>query len=282
MSKIKVLVFGNGLLGAELIKLLSSAPNIQLGVARRQCDDNINGTYACYNFDATKDAPFFAKDYDYIINTIVVKGEDNPENSLLVNSLFPIQLARNCKNAKIIHISTNGVFATKNFSELPKGEFNEKNASSIYGQTKSLGEVLTPNVINLRCSFVGRNGGLLKWFSEQNEEATGYCTHFCNVVTNIALSKIICGIILKGEFDKLVQLSNIFHIVPADDISKGHLLSLAKLYSGKNINVKRKIVGLEDSTISTVFKSSNEQFWRGAGYDGVPTIESLIKEIYAY
>ena len=132
----------------------------------------------------------------------------------------------------------------------------------------------------MRCSFVGKEGGLLKWFLElpESSEIKGYCTHFWNGITNVAYAKIIAGIIKYGRFDNLVQLNNIFHIIPADDMSKGNLLGLAQKYSGKNVKIKRQIVELEDLTISTVLKTSNATFWADAGYSGVPTIEELVKE----
>ncbi|HQF89389.1 MAG TPA: SDR family oxidoreductase [Methanofastidiosum sp.] len=164
---------------------------------------------------------------DVVINCIgIVKQLPNAKESLpsiMINSLFPHQLAQICNNgnSRLIHFSTDCVFSGK------KGNYKENDpsdAEDLYGKTKFLGEVDYPNSLTIRTSIIGREinskNGLLEWFlSKKGQSVKGYSRAFFSGLTTNALSNILLDII--SDFD---LLSGIWH-VSSEPISKYSLLN---------------------------------------------------------
>ena len=73
---------------------------------------------------------------------LIEQSEADPENAIYLNSYIPQKLAKlsNENNYKLIHISTDCVFSGD--KKNPYIETDEKDGMSIYGKTKSLGEVI--------------------------------------------------------------------------------------------------------------------------------------------
>ena len=95
---------------------------------------------------------------ELIINCIGIIKQDNKSKSLIdsisINSLFPHILSKVCDDKKIrlIHFSTDCVFLGV------KGNYSEKDipdCKDVYGLTKLLGEVDSPNHLTLRTSIIG-------------------------------------------------------------------------------------------------------------------------------
>jgi len=114
---------------------------------------------------------------DWIINCIgVIKQKINEqdnrsvENTLQINQFFPHQIAKAVEGSKIkvIQIATDCVF--NGF----KGKYSEvspHDALDLYGKSKSKGEVVSPEFLNLRVSIIGKeiesNYSLVSWFLSQ-------------------------------------------------------------------------------------------------------------------
>ena len=152
-----------------------------------------------------------------IINCIGILIQDSKKdikNATYINSHFPKLLSRLCYqmnsslhidtiNSKLIHISTDCVFSGNKGSYI---ENDVSDASTIYGTTKYLGEIVDDYNITLRTSIIGpelkSNGqGLLDWFLKQkNQKIDGYAQTMWTGVTTLELAKIIKVIIVLQRY----------------------------------------------------------------------------------
>jgi len=202
------------------------------------------------------------------------------ERAIQVNALFPHKLAQ-C-GAKIIQIATDCVYdgVKGNYVETDK-----HNALDVYGKTKSLGEVSSQNFLNLRCSIIGPEKknkiSLLEWFINQsaNAQVNGFQNHQWNGITTFAFAKICRGII-----ENELWFHGLQHIIPANAMNKSDMLKVfADVFSRKDIKINE--INAEESinrTINTLHVSTNEKLWKAAGYNQIPTLETLIAEIKNY
>ena len=163
-----------------------------------------------------------------VVNCIAAGTEANIKEAIVLNSLFPHQLAASVirLGARLVHVSTDGVFTgrTGGYSEI-----DDPDATDVYGRSKLLGEVTEPNCLTLRTSIIGPeigNGrGLFSWLSRQKGVVQGFRKVMFSGVTTLELSRIITEFILPRP--DLVGLLNISSVT----ISKFELLTLiAKFY----------------------------------------------------
>lgn len=208
---------------------------------------------------------------DWVINCIgLIKPYcDDVERAVRVNALFP----HTFPSAQVLQIATDCVFSGK------KGNYSETDlhdALDVYGKTKSLGEA--KHIKNLRCSIIGpevkTHTSLLDWFLSQ-KEANGFTNHLWNGITTYHFAKICEGILRED-----IELPNIQHIVPGDQVTKAELLEIiAKAYK-KKIPVKRvQAPEAINRTLTTKNPELNLKLWKAAGYDKPPTIEQMVGEL---
>ena len=122
----RVLILGaTGMLGHTLIEVFKKLPSLEVfGTIRTDVNDEhakiLPSKQLFSNFDTTEDITVKALNKfhpDVVINCIgLVKQlaeSKSSEKSILVNSLFPHQLARNCEQvgSRLIHFSTDCVFS---------------------------------------------------------------------------------------------------------------------------------------------------------------------------
>jgi len=215
--------------------------------------------------------------FDYVINCIGVLGsgidEQNSQTvirAILVNSLFPRELATLAQNigTKVIHISTDGVFG-RNAGICV--ENRKLDTEDVYGKTKSLGEVIAPGVLNLRCSIIGpdaeRRRGLLEWFLKQKQgaEVNGYIDHLWNGVTTLQYGKLCHDIIVEDYFESIRVEGPIHHFCPNASLSKYELLLLFKYAFRPDLGVKPVVSGDEAvcRILDTQYKSLKLKFGSG-------------------
>ena len=240
--------------------------------------------------DTVDDLSKYVGKGDYIINCLgITKPHINDDNeqdvarAKLVNSLFPAELASLAEKtgSRVIQIATDCVFSGR------KGHYLETDvhdAEDVYGKTKSLGEVISDNVMHVRVSTIGRELGrntlLLEWVLSHAQGATipGYTDHFWNGVTTNHFAKVVKGIIENDGFR-----SGLSHLVPADELSKADLVrQIASAFDRSDLIVKDTESSKPiDRTLSTTDPAFNKSLWAGAGYPDIPTIEQLIAEIAA-
>jgi dTDP-4-dehydrorhamnose reductase len=148
---------------------------------------------------------------------------NNPLLAFQVNSLLPQQLVKltDRQQGKVIQISTDCVFSGK------KGDYIEEDlpdGSSVYSQTKQLGEIISDKHLTIRTSIIGpelkENGiGLFLWFMKQKGEIKGYKNALWNGVTTLELAKAIEQMINHN-------VSGLYHLGSEAKISKYALLKL--------------------------------------------------------
>lgn len=225
---------------------------------------------------------------DYVINCIgVIKPyilEDSAasrERVLLINSVFPYALDALASDLgfKIIQIATDCVFSGVQGNYL---ETDLHDALDTYGKTKSLGEVPSANMMNLRVSIigpeVGRSTSLFEWVRNQpeNSEINGYSDHYWNGVTSKGFAQICRGLIENDGF-----VAGTHHLLPRDSMTKFDLVTEIANKSGrKDIKITKGPSGNKvDRTLATVNESLNAQLWVNAGYPAIPSISELVAEI---
>jgi dTDP-4-dehydrorhamnose reductase len=174
---------------------------------------------------------------DITINCIGILNDHASNNNKLafqVNSLLPHQLVKlteRCQG-KLIHISTDCVFSGS------KGNYTEDDipdGTSVYAQSKQLGEILSNKHLTIRTSIIGpelkEDGiGLFLWFMQQNGVIKGYEKVWWNGVTTLELAKAI-EVMIKQN------VTGLYHLGSEKKISKFKLLKLIQEVFEKN-NVK--------------------------------------------
>jgi dTDP-4-dehydrorhamnose reductase len=178
--------------------------------------------------------------YDYVVNCIGVRADliradpaRRVRRALFANAVFPHLLSDIAKetDARVIHVSTDGVFAPN------AGACREDtpvSATDPYGQTKALGEVNSPVVLNLRCSIVGPDPiggrGILEWIRNRprGAEVAGYIDHLWNGVTTLQFAHL-CEKLIAGElFDRVRNEGETHHFCPNETVSKYELVNLLR------------------------------------------------------
>ena len=225
---------------------------------------------------------------DYVINCIGVINKSIAEESavsrqsaLLTNSLFPYKLDALASELgfKIIQIATDCVFSGEKGGYL---ESDPHDTIDTYGKTKSLGEVPSENMMNIRVSIIGREVSskvsLFEWVRNQplNSQIYGYSDHFWNGVTTQAFSRICLGIIENSGFKPGTH-----HLVPADIMSKFELVTtIANKIERSDIEILERPSGNRvDRTLATINSSINQQMWVNGGYTSIPCIASLVSDM---
>ncbi|HEY0322892.1 MAG TPA: SDR family oxidoreductase [Pyrinomonadaceae bacterium] len=245
----KVLILGgSGMLGHKLWQVLSR--RFDTFVTFRQSAQ----AYAHYKLFETARAigNVSASDFDavtkavaqvrpqVVVNCIGIVKQDaaakDPLTSININALFPHRLAELARaaGARLIHLSTDCVFSGRG------GNYNEDNppdAEDLYGRTKLLGEVGSPDCLTLRTSMIGRelagSQGLVEWFlSQQGKTVRGFRRAIFSGLTTRALAEAIAWIIEEHP-----SLDGVWHVA-AEPISKFDLLTLIKEKGGLQIEIE--------------------------------------------
>ena len=240
----RILILGaDGMIGH---KIAQSLEDFELILASRKSISSksigvINGKMVLHNLITDSlDLLLDSTTPDIIINCAGIttrRGvEDNIVNTGLVNSELPHKLDSwaNLNSKKLIHFSTDCVFSGNRGNYLDN-DFAD--ADDIYGKSKALGEVDSPNTLTLRCSMIGRElynfTELFEWLKKnKNKKIEGYSKAFYSGITTVRM-----GMILNQILKKNLNLSGIYNI-SSTPISKFDLL--IKLSNAFNFNVEVK------------------------------------------
>jgi dTDP-4-dehydrorhamnose reductase len=282
----KVLILGSGgMLGSMVAQVLEENPDFEITTSQRGDGDSdaVRFDVRCDSVDKLVD-----RDAEWIVNAIgVIKpriDESDPASvarAVDVNSAFPYRLAEALRGGqRVIQIATDCVYAGTT------GAYEETAAHDpldVYGKTKSLGEVPSPDFLHLRCSIIGPERGesrsLLGWLLSQPQGSTvpGFTNHRWNGVTTYQFAKLCEAVIGAG----VGGLPPALHLVPGDAVSKAELLELiAGAFGRSDIQVDPGAAGVAvDRTLATAHPQENERLWSAAGYDEPPTIATMIGEL---
>jgi dTDP-4-dehydrorhamnose reductase len=289
MSTIAILGI-NGMLGHAMVREFAEFDGKLIGSSRLH--EDVSSPVQHFFLDAsTEEIPDPLHDLgpgDYVINCIGVINKSIAEESaasrqsaLLTNSLFPYRLNDLASELgfKIIQIATDCVFSGEKGGYL---ESDLHDTIDTYGKTKSLGEVPSENMMNIRVSIIGREVSskvsLFEWVRNQplNSQIHGYSDHFWNGVTTQAFSRISRGIIENSRFTPGTH-----HLVPADIMSKFELVTaIANKIERSDIEILERPSGNRvDRTLATINSSINQQMWVNGGYTSIPRIASLVSDM---
>ena len=183
----------------------------------------------------------------FVVNCIGVlrvsladRGE-SVERAVRVNALFPHELADVAaeSGAKVIHISTDAVFSGK--QQAPYFEDASPDPRDVYSMTKVLGESRAANVLNVRCSIVGRDSrgsGLLEWYLEAaGPSVRGYSDYVWTPSTTVQVADA-CARLIDGGFDEARSRSHVLHAAPNPPLSKEQFLRHVRAFAGKGAAVE--------------------------------------------
>ena len=144
------------------------------------------------------------------IGLLINEANSNIKKAEYINSYFPKYLVENSNNKyKVIHISTDCVFSGRDGYY---NEYSNKDASDVYGITKSNGEFNLSKHLTIRTSIIGpdinKNGsGLFQWILNQTGEVKGFKNVKWTGVTTLELSKAI-DFAINNSIDGIWNLSN--------------------------------------------------------------------------
>lgn len=294
--KSKVLILGcSGMLGSMVLDYFSRNKKIEVHAALKDSSMLNKLTQKYKNvkfifFDAEINN-FSALDehqFDWIINSIgSIKPTINEHNNksikraIFLNSIFPYDLSDLFyKRSNIIQIATDCVFSGKKGGYV---ETDPHDATDIYGKTKSLGEVRTNNFFNVRCSIIGpeikKKGSLLEWFlSNKEKKIKGYSNHVWNGVTTLHFAKLCEAIVTNN-----LKLPNKFHFIPRDTVTKYKLLIYLNKNYKKSFDIQRANTESSiDRSLSTLYTNLNASLWKKMGYEMIPSIDLMVKEMSLY
>jgi dTDP-4-dehydrorhamnose reductase len=281
-----ILIVGvSGMLGHSSYRLFASSPGFRvtgtvrssngLDVLPRNDKARIVEAIDISDFDRL--VRLFADERpDVVINCVgVIKqlsAAKDPLISIAINALFPHRLAQLCAaaNARLVQISTDCVFAGH------RGNYRENDypdAEDLYGRTKFLGEVDSPNAITLRTSIIGHEIGtahsLIDWFlSQRGPEVRGYRKAIYTGVPTVELARIVRDLVIPRP-----ELKGLWHLSSAP-ISKYDLLKLVANIYGKNIKI------IPDDTVNIDRSLDGSRFREVTGYVAEPW-DDLVKLMHA-
>jgi dTDP-4-dehydrorhamnose reductase len=138
-------------------------------------------------------------------------------------------------------MSTDAVFSGD--KDAPYYEDDHIDGEGDYALSKILGESVAENVLNVRCSILGKeihtNNSLLNWFLSLPEggNVEGYVNHIWNGVTTYQFADFCHDLINAGLFDKLVSQTNVVHLSPNKPINKYDLLTMFNKIFDKHIGI---------------------------------------------
>ena len=186
--------------------------------------------------------------YEVVVNCVAIASheacEADPETAQLVNATFPGHWASAAEQAgaRFVHISTDAVFDGD--SHQPYVEDDDKNPTSHYGISKSLGESLViaanSSALVVRTNFFGwsQNGksGILDFFvraAESNTPVTGFQDYSVSSIYVGDLVDSILGLLRNNA-------AGVIHLSSSTVLSKhdfGVMVSRVAGFSAENITL---------------------------------------------
>jgi dTDP-4-dehydrorhamnose reductase len=225
---------------------------------------------------------------DYVVNCVGILKTAVNENdaaslqrAIKVNALFPHQLAELLPAASIINMSTDGVFSGA--ASKPYVETDATDCPDAYGKSKALGECPASNVINVRCSIIGRDRvghkGLIEWVlaATPGAELPGFENHIWNGVSTTQFAGFCERVIDSGSFGLVRRTSSVHHFCPNPPISKYELLGLIQEASGKDITVRKSAASVPHRRVlGTVFNELRGLYPDSSGW--LPVLREALSD----
>lgn len=197
------------------------------------------------------------KQIDLVINCIALtKTDDNIENVIEINALFPHQVEKLAEKYgfKLIHVSTDAVFpiVSKRVSER-----STPYAQGIYSASKLLGELSGKNSITVRSSFLGsisKNKDSFFQKALKHKDINGFIDQKWSGSTTLQFAKFCYFLTKDKNFDTLRKVSSIYHFVPLSNTTRYEILAnLSKIKKGIRIKKKKSLNPITRNLVSQYF-----------------------------
>lgn len=192
--------------------------------------------------------------YDIVVNCIALLGancDKQPDLAAHLNAYLPHLLEQHYLDSatRIIHISTDGVFSGNN---PPYTEESAYDGQTFYDRSKALGELRNDKDLTIRTSIIGPDmrhpgQGLFDWFFNQQGTISGFDKVIWNGLTTLELAKAIQHFIEQPTH-------GIYHLAPAEGISKYALLQLLNETFERDLEIKPVSEPAFNRTLGTVRK----------------------------
>ncbi|WP_454861346.1 dTDP-4-dehydrorhamnose reductase family protein [Peribacillus frigoritolerans] len=246
----KILILGGkGMAGHVITAFFQQKSEYQVYYTSRDPHDN-NGIYLDVRNSAKLEKIIETIRPDITINCIGILNDhatDNTKLAFQINSLLPYQLAKFSEHyqGKLIHISTDCVFSGT------KGDYTENDipdGTSIYAQSKQLGEIISDKHLTIRTSIIGpelkEDGiGLFLWFMKQKGKIKGYKNVWWNGITTLELAKAVETMIKQN-------ITGLYHLGLDKKISKFMLLkTIQEVFEKMDVEIIPDSCIVQDRTI---------------------------------
>ena len=266
----KILILGaNGLLGGACYRLMTQNPHLEVfGSVRSQLVEPSQQLIGSTDVLDTKrlEQVFMETKPQVVINCTSLSKSTmkagRPIEFIELFSMMPHRLAELCvrHSARLVHISSDGVFSGKKGNY---GEIDKADADDLYGRSKFLGEVSSPNCITIRTSIIGHDNslqnGLVSWYLANKGFCKGYTKAIFSGLPVCVVAQILVDFVISNPY-----LEGIYHI-GSDPISKFDLLNLiGNVYSSESVLVPDDSVRLDRSLNTTKFE--NETGYRAPSW----------------
>jgi dTDP-4-dehydrorhamnose reductase len=244
-----VLVLGaSGMLGSTIVRWFHRRrPDWRVDGATRQAAAGPSVDVDSGRSDLTR--VLSAVQYDYVVNCVGVLNEaidrqrsETLERAVRVNALFPHEVADVTAKAggRVIHVSSDAVFSGRH-----AGTYSEEavpDPTDAYGMTKALGESMAANVLNVRCSIVGRDRrgrGLVEWYlaSTADRPVAGFGDYVWTPATTVQVA-LLCDALMAGGFDTVRHGGHVLHFAPNPPLSKAEFLALLRETVGRGAAIE--------------------------------------------
>jgi dTDP-4-dehydrorhamnose reductase len=270
----KIMILGStGMIGHKIHQVLSRNKAISLfNISKSQLNDETI-ILDLQHLDELQHAIQNIKP-DVVVNAagiLIEESELSPLESVYLNAVLPLTLSDLSKELgfKLIQISTDCVFSGKSG---PYSVYDIRDADSIYGRTKALGEVYEMSNLTIRTSVIGpdlRSDGkeLFNWFMNQSGEVNGFCRSMWSGVTTLELAKCV-------EYCIFNEITGFKHLTSGTTISKYDLLKEMNQQSGKELVVKRV-----DGPISNKVLLAEDSFFYSEPQSYSVLVKNMISDI---
>lgn len=210
----RVLLFGPyGVLGRALTRIAVQKEHVVIPVSRNMCDYlNLESLKKC----VTDSQP------DVVVNAAgLTQTTSDIFDVISINGLFPHLLLRVVDSIPIIHMSSTEVFSGRIGDKYSTTDIPDPR--DYLGRSRSLGEILGPNVCVIRTSMLALDHGFMKFvFNNKNIEA------WDNAILTPGIVDDVCEVIL-WLIDRMLEdrrYSGIVHLATEQKISKYELACL--------------------------------------------------------
>ncbi len=206
----KIWITGSGgVLGSRVANAVTAKGHELLATTHYECPIEDLGTVVKIAQTAVPDA---------IINCAGILPGGFGIDMVRANALGPHILASLAmRGIRIVHMSTDGVFAGRRRARHSSQDLPDPDR--LYGRTKLAGEVEADHVLNVRGSFIAKEGGFLKWLLH----AEGEVEAWDNAEWNGTTADIMAATLLElAEGDRV----GVVHVASDQLATKGWMVDM--------------------------------------------------------